>query len=390
VDGGMIYADRRQAQSASDASSLAGGGNIALWLDNNHINFKNFSCSDPRLPDIMNYGIYKAQERAEDNDFIDEEISVTAACEDNGPKFDRKYVDIATHITTETETSLVQVVYGGPTVNQVNSVVRVRPKSPLAFGHAIVALNDDPVCGTKNGMHLGGSNVTFVNGGGLWSNGCLKCEGLQDFQVVVINGSIVHVGPKVGCDPLDLIPPPIQETDPLPYSSYSVPVPNCNHPNAITVDSIGNNTTLQSGKLYCITNSNNAVKVTSGFLYGNDVTLYMVNGGDVEINNNITQLYAPPTDWVPEAPVPGLLIYVNPVRTSEVVINGNVDSAYVGLIYAPAAEVTINGTGDVTTPNYFSTQIIGYDVKITGNAVIDVRFEEGSIYPKPPYLDLID
>ena len=111
IDGGMIYADRRQAQSASDASSLAGGGNIALWLDNKHIDFKQFSCSKQIVNDIMNYGVYKARERAEDNDYIDEEIAVSAVCEDSGPLFDKKYIDINTHITTETETSFMQVIY---------------------------------------------------------------------------------------------------------------------------------------------------------------------------------------------------------------------------------------------------------------------------------------
>ena len=38
VDGGMVYADRRQAQNASDASSLAGGSVAALYLENHNIN----------------------------------------------------------------------------------------------------------------------------------------------------------------------------------------------------------------------------------------------------------------------------------------------------------------------------------------------------------------
>jgi uncharacterized membrane protein len=34
VDGGMVYSDRRHAQMGSDASSLAGGGAAALYMEN--------------------------------------------------------------------------------------------------------------------------------------------------------------------------------------------------------------------------------------------------------------------------------------------------------------------------------------------------------------------
>ncbi|MEJ2303473.1 MAG: Tad domain-containing protein [Anaerolineales bacterium] len=34
IDGGMVYADRRHAQNAADAASLAGGGVAALHMEN--------------------------------------------------------------------------------------------------------------------------------------------------------------------------------------------------------------------------------------------------------------------------------------------------------------------------------------------------------------------
>ena len=37
IDGGMVYSDRRHAQNAADAGSLAAGGAAALTMENNHI-----------------------------------------------------------------------------------------------------------------------------------------------------------------------------------------------------------------------------------------------------------------------------------------------------------------------------------------------------------------
>jgi hypothetical protein len=133
--------------------------------------------------------------------------------------------------------------------------------------------------------------------------------------------------------------------------------------------------------------------VSSGYLYGQNVTLFLVNGGDIEINGEEVILTAPPAKPDPSPAIEGLLIYVNPVRDSIIKINGNVNSSYLGTIFAPRADVQINGTADVSDPEamvYFYTQIIGYNVHITGDAIIDINFNDDDNYPKPPYLDLLD
>ena len=134
IDGGMVYLDRRQAQSASDASSLTGGGSIAYWLDQHNILYDDFNCSTQLVTDIRNYGILKASERALGNDYNDTEYAISTICEENGPNFDEKYIDIITDITKETETSFLHFVYQGRANNQVESTVRVRPSNNLAFG----------------------------------------------------------------------------------------------------------------------------------------------------------------------------------------------------------------------------------------------------------------
>ena len=49
IDGGMAYSDRRYAQNSSDASSLAGGGEAVLHLENTHVFYETWSCSSIRM-----------------------------------------------------------------------------------------------------------------------------------------------------------------------------------------------------------------------------------------------------------------------------------------------------------------------------------------------------
>ena len=406
IDGGSVFADRRRAQSASDAASLAGGGHIALWLGNSHIDYDHFNCSNQTITDIMNYGIYKAQERAEDNDFIDPEIGVSALCEDNGPLFDEKYIDISTNITTTTKTSFLQVVFEGPVTNEVRSTVRVRPTDAAAHGNSIVALNPDPCLGNQNGMILGGSNSTLVEGGGIWSNGCMQCEGLNGkfddegnwvYPVEVIDGTISYGGMLNNCDPLDLSPFPQHSTELIPYSSYSTYIPPCNE--TYSVDSIGMSSKSGfSGHQWCVTSDKNAIKLPSGDFTATDVTFVIRYGGDIEINADEVIMKAAPLDWEPSIgspnpylspPIPGVLIYVPQDYECVIKINGNVDSEYAGMIYAPSCDITINGDSTSETPVNFYTQVIGWNIHITGNAVIDFQYNKDQNLNKPAYLDLL-
>jgi len=403
IDGGTIYSERRQAQSASDASSLAGGGSIAVWLSGHEeiITYKNFDCSSTIVTSGINNGIYQANLRAAGNDYLDEEVDVTAVCVDDGSGFDKKYIDITTRLTTQADTSFLHVVYKGFATNQVESTVRVRPSHLLAFGNAIVALNEDECQGNQNGVVMGGSSGTYIKGGGIYSNGCMVCNGLsggddydgdgvEDPPVLVDPGEIQYVGSLSGCDMADLEPDPVNVPDILPYSSYSYPLPNCNHPAAIEIESIVQTTVLENDKLYCVISSGNALKITNKVLTAERVTLYFVNGGDIEIQGGEVHFSAPLNYPDPSPAISGVLIYVNPYYESNITINGDSNSSYFGTIYAPNASVKINGAGTIDNPTVFHTQIIANNVEMTGNAYINISYENENNAPKPAYIDLIE
>jgi len=48
IDGGMVYADRRYVQDASDASSLAGAA-AAVSIENSAMSFQQWNCGNARM-----------------------------------------------------------------------------------------------------------------------------------------------------------------------------------------------------------------------------------------------------------------------------------------------------------------------------------------------------
>ncbi|MFN2236606.1 MAG: hypothetical protein ACK2U1_20440, partial [Anaerolineales bacterium] len=84
--------------------------------------------------------------------------------------------------------------------------------------------------------------------------------------------------------------------------------------------------------------------------------------------------------------LPGILFYVNPENTSVIDINGNVESKYYGVIYAPFADVTVTGSGDIGPT--FNTQIIGWNVSVLGTANIDIWYDDTWNSTRPTLVNL--
>ncbi len=85
IDGGMVYADRRYTQNASDASSLAGAAAAAVSIENSAMSFQQWNCGDARMYNAIQAAEDAAVNRAADNDFTIDKIitdnnGVTANC----------------------------------------------------------------------------------------------------------------------------------------------------------------------------------------------------------------------------------------------------------------------------------------------------------------------
>ncbi len=398
VDGGMIYSDRRYDQNAADASALAGAGVAAQKMENDGVNYVNFSCTSTDVQNAMDVAVMKTKERALANNFIldetlDSQHGVVVNCVDdewNGA-YDEKYLDVTVMISSEVKTGFAHLFYKGPIRNTVEAVVRIRPRTSLTFGYAIAAIRKE--C---DGLEFDGSNDVTIFNGGVYSAGCFLTNGgvnvIADADFgnnytsdLIINGS-GYVSPY-----------PQKLTEQLP--SFSVPTPNCAAlpwrgnitkpekntpiaPGRYGSITIGNNDFLSMQKgLYCI---NDGIKMTGGDIEGIGVTIYLT-GGDIELTGGTVDLEAPTSTDVPYA-ILGMLIYVAPGYAGSVDMAGNGDSFYMGTVYAPDGSVEVGGTSGINPT--FSTQVIADRVKVHGNSKIDINFDIAQIYQNPAYLDM--
>jgi hypothetical protein len=405
LDGGMLYSDRRHAQNAADASSLAGASAAAYYMRTHNVNYNAFICGTQGTIFTEVTAESEAISRASTNDYvIDADLSdhhgVDVLCEiTDMSSFDDKHFDVITQITRDTETNFAHLVYDGPLRNEVESIVRVYPPAPLAYGKAIVALNNSGCSGNSNGVIFSGSSTTTVTGGGVWSNGCLTGNG-SSFNVTVNNGGVGFAGTSTGTL-TNISPSPQYIPVTLPDHSTLVEAPDCSGLPNRTVPKKGD-ATLQPGiydeikwtggvltlspGLYCISGSK-GLSISGGELYGDGVTIYLQSGG-ATINGNVdpVDLRAPEETPDPSPAMAGVLIYMENGNSSTISVTGNSTSFYLGTVYAADGDLYFSGSSG-TNPT-FNTQLIGNNVEVSGGATIDINFNDDENFEKPAYLDM--
>lgn len=390
IDGSMLYSNRRHAQNTADASSLAAGGAAAQWMKTNGVSLYNWNCGG--LTGASNAAKAAAITRAAQNGFIitsvadeaslpDPKMGVYTTCDQSG-----KYLDIHTWVSQDTPTAFAHLVFQGQLRSTVESVVRVRPPSSLAYGYAIVALNPAQCSGASTGVGFQGTSDTIVNGGGIFSNGCLKSGG--SFTVEVNNGNVRYNFIKNPSDDDNIVVNGgtiEQTTEKIPPSAYAVPPINCagavyqgGWPPPVTSGKVTN----MSPGLYCITGN---ISINSkDEVYGSGVTIYVMNG-KLTINGGAKVVVSAPAQGSnPAYAIEGLLWYLPPSNTSAVKLNGNSESIMQGTILAPSAGITFDGTEGLQMVG----QIIGWDVLCTGTSGSGVTFNGGVTALLPTLLDL--
>ena len=441
IDGSMVYADRRHEQNAADTGSLAGANAAAMYLENYYVNYEDFyladtdgdgdlDCvsNDPIMVDKLNAALAAAETasiaRVGTNDYtIDANISddngVYAACggKDNGTWVD-KYIDVTTTITADTRTNFVHLFYGGPVRNTVTAVARVRPRSPLGLGNAIVALREE-CAGNDGGITFDGGIVVDVIGGGIFSNACLDSNGQS---VSVTAGAIActyypdegqsdcYTNPSGG----PVTPNPEEGTRPLERQRFFIPAPDCNLVPERTLNN--NDTEMLPGRyqrisvnagdsvlmrpgLYCVDDpgpqTGDFVVNGGARIYTNPnegVTIYITEGNFlVTGGSNIAniQLEAPPNPdnftciGCPPA-IPGVLIYLAEGNTGSVDILGDSASYFRGTVYAPDGTINVGG-GSIPV---VEAQVIGDTIKVHGDTNWNVVYVSDLLYSPPAYMEV--
>jgi len=382
IDGGMIYADRRQAQNAADSAALS----AALAKVNGQ--------------DWQTSGL----NRANDNGYDDNGSSNTVDI--HNPPISGQYAGddeyIQVFISADVNTSLLQFAFQGDVENTVEAIARVIPSQSGAFynGNAIVGLRPD-ACKV---IWKHGNSDTQVTGGGVWSNsndpncsftysgaaGDLTVHGPAVISVVggaSYNGGSPNATVVTGQQQLAY--PPLIE----------VPAPTCSG-NAVWdagthTLSPGNwtgsfppdgETYLDPG-IYCITDSSFRMNAHDT-LSGDDVLLYLANASTVKWNGNAQINLSGRLS----GPYQGMVIYIshqnytNPGNCS-MTLNGNEDCSFTGTIYAPTCNVNMLGAGSTIG---WRSQVVGYTVELGGNNDFTIFYtaDDNYVTNLPPQIEL--
>jgi len=413
IDGSMVFADRRHAQNAADTAALAG----ALAKIEAQKTMDEF---DARAPMRI-----AALDRAESNGYTHNLLSSTVevyTCDEAGATCDAPYAGdsdyIQVIITSHVDTYFARVLGVPQLHNRVNAIALADDDDtgPLFDGRSIVALNPD--CPPQGSLVMAGNAVITINGGGMWTNSdenacAFRCTsssvtieipdgGISSPASGEFEGVSEHCQAEVEDDGIGYndsqIPYPPEQPDlPTPaecdpsYQAYAT-LGTWNDPVHGTVattyitpgyygtfppkkddedNNLENHIYMQPG-VYCV---DSVLKLNTEqlHLYGDDITIWIRAGSGFTINGGIVELMASN-----DGDYAGYLIIVEPDYSGAVTactLEGNAQNHYVGAIYAPHCNVTINGTAD-TPPDGIDSQIIGFNVTVNGTSNLTINYDD--------------
>lgn len=391
IDGGMVLANRRHVQNASDAASLAGGAAAGLYLKQQQDNTCRdpWTCTDSYVVAAMGRAEASAIDRAAENGFdidispTDHDGVVSTACD---AILGNPYMDVTVQITDTSPSNFLQIISPQTLRNKVQAVTRVYLGGPEAMGNAVVALNPNG-CGSESGAVFKGTGDLGVSGGGVWSNGCLQGAGQPSITVAdPRTGEFYAYSGEFDAGNAAWTPqPPASPKDyVLPSYTYEI---GFDTSDCSVWDYVIPNDADDLEGLYCYHgdfNINNNQVIT-----GTNVTFYVE--GDVKLNGGATVWLAAPTTDNHDGTIPGVLFYVpklvddSACYDQTVDLEGNNETHIEGLVYAPCSKVTLTGTEDSFMVN---SQIVAWDVKVAGTANTTITYDGCNGYMVSPYIEL--
>lgn len=394
VDGSMIYSDHRYSQNAADAAALA-GASAASQLMANDPNYWWSSWNCNAIQPIKDVAIAKAGERAASNNYSIGEANLDTA--NHGVQIQcvnlpfEKYLLVRVKITTTVNTGFAQLFYNGAVKNTVEGVARVRPRTPLAYGNAIVALDSN--CANK-GVDFDGTTGVNAYGGGIFSNSCMSKNGTSGNIYVpdsTVNYHTTFTGQTSPFSPSTAKPTSTNAVVTLP----NLPTPNCDALPDYRGTNPGSNISYGrydgmtgdkylSPGLYCIYGDIRLEGVHNQF-YGSNVTIYFVTGGFRLTGNADINISAPTSANPANYALTDILIMMAPTNTDELILQGNSASHFTGLILAPNQTVDVGGCPNNDS---YNGQIIGRNVKFHGDPDVNVTFMNSEKYMTPAMIDM--
>lgn len=392
IDGGRVYADRRDAQNAADNAALS----AALAIINEQ--------------DQDAAALAVANTNGFDNDGTTNTVQVFWPPTDGDYAGDDEYVQVK--IWALTDTALIQFVWPGTLANQVEAVARAYGRNSPVTGNAIVTLNNCTESGGETIEITGGGNSGGVQAyeGGIWINTsggscCGLDPGLQGFGItsdVGINstGSCTYSGETL------VAPNPINTgqnngkpiTDPLEFLEEPTCSANGTESGGVYQPGNWSGGSLAGGTyepgIYCITGDVD-ISGNDGIV-GDGVLLYFIDGGLRFTGNAGMTLTAPSEstclgtegDTTASCTYKGIAIFVSRSNSSSIEVRGNGGDAVFGLIYAINSVVQARGGGSDAEETGVVGQIISARVEGNGGGSFKVTYDEDRSFTVPPIIEL--
>lgn len=394
IDGSIIYSDRRYAQNAADAAALAGVNAASLVMANNSAYWwNNFSCGQVQA--LKDAAIAKATLRAADNKYTVTEQDLDVA--NHGVEVDclntpvEKFFFVRVKITTNVSTSFAHLFFGGAIKNTVEGVSRVKPRMPLAFGNAIVAM--DPDC-SDDGVNMSGGVNVNVYEGGIFSNSCMVKNGTSG-NIYVPDSSVLYNTTFSGHGGNPPFTAAVPTKTNKQFAMPTLPNVNCNavpdyrgtSPSANLTpgryDGMSGNRFLAPG-LYCFY-GDISLSGSNNIFHGDNVTIYFVNGGFKITGNGDLQLSASTVKNPAGHAQQDIVIMMAPSNTSDLVLEGNSNSYFTGLILAPNQTIDLGGCNGSEA---YHAQVVGRDIKYHGTTDVNVTFFNSERFMTPVTIDM--
>lgn len=397
IDGGMLYLERREAQSAADNAAMSG----ALALTRGY-----------SVAEIHNIVQAQAVANGFSNSLEGVEVVVLWPPQEPNPYAgNADFVQVI--ITSRIHTAFIHFVYQGAVEVTVEAVAHAEPRGELAAGYALLGVNET-ACQTM--WFTGNPDVRVTGGGSVGSNSINGC----DCGSFVTGGTYTaSVEPKgrftvafnesaAGCWVNNSGPGRI---DPLPVrgrqvSKYQfeefVPTPKCN----ATVEpgrNVAGTETINPGTyeylkvraqaelrlnpgLYCISGSLDGwgLETKGGaVLFGNEVMIYLMEsaGGLKTAGTSKVNLYA---STLESDPWRGMIIHAHPNNSNDVILTGTSNSEYVGTVLSIGSHCDVEGTAGVE----FTGQVICDTVRVNGNGELIVNYNADFNYFHPANVEL--
>lgn len=434
IDGSIKFSDRRHAQNAADNAVLA----AALGLVNNKTSVISGNVQEWQ---------YDALQRAEDNgynrDLVTNRVWVYRCNEnsnnpnslryespaDCGP-YDGEEDYIQVVITSNVNTYFARVIGINQIRNTVSAVSFVEKRGNPYDDNLIVSLkreacsgggaNGNIALGTSGG---GGSEASItLSGGGIWLNsdgsGCgMELMGCPTIAITSAgtysagNGNINLESNSPACAAKLTLPTPTYNKIPYKFVPDMPAEPDaCGYsPNPYTSNASTQTTTLYQGTysdfppsgtkknpvydnivlspgIYCLTKD---FKVTNGSklnLTGTDVLIYIKEGHTFDFEGGTISLTGRQDE---NGAYKGYVMIVDSDFSGNAPkcrINGQAYTTFTGTVFAPYCEIEIDGGSH---PTAYNAQIIGYTVKITGNATVNLYYDKDNSAKNKPKVGLM-